>query len=204
MDFEGYRVVGAASVSSLARFRIGSGSEHHQCRVVAGSERRVTGRAFLADAGLACELRPEFATHTRINDNQPTRLPPVRGKGLVPMSVFSDLRSSLVADLPDLNVSPSWPVVLSPPCGFITPPLSDVFVEAGPSFGGEFTVALDLVLLVAHDDAATSLAELEDMVVYALTYTADWAMTGVDSPAPTAVTEKQLRELHIRLRQKNP
>jgi hypothetical protein len=106
------------------------------------------------------------------------------------MSVFSDLRESLVTDLPELTISPSWPVTLSPPCGFITPPISDVFVEAGPSFGGQFTVALDLVLLVAHDDAATSLAELEDMVTYALINTADWVMTGVDSPAPTVVTEQ--------------
>lgn len=110
-----------------------------------------------------------------------------KGAGLV--SVFSELRDSLVADLPLLSVSPAWPDTLSPPCGFIAPPLSEAWAVPGPNFGGEFTVSLDLVLLVAHDDAAASLAELEDMVAYALTYTADWVVTGVEAPAPTSVTE---------------
>lgn len=104
------------------------------------------------------------------------------------MSVFSDLRDSLVADLPELAVSPSWPDSLHPPCGFITPPIADNFAVPGPMFG-EFTVALDLVLLVAHNEAAESLAELEAMVEYALINTANWKVSGVDAPAPTMVSE---------------
>lgn len=104
------------------------------------------------------------------------------------MSVFSDLRDALVDDLPEIAISPSWPDTLNPPCGFITPPLTDEYVRQGPMFG-EHTIALDLVLLVAHDDAAASLAALELMVEYALSQTADWTLTGVDAPAPTTVSE---------------
>jgi len=104
------------------------------------------------------------------------------------MSVFSDLRDALVDDLPELNVSPSWPDTLTPPCAFITPPLSDEYVKQGPMFG-EHTIALDLVLLVAHNDAATALGALETMVEYALSQTADWTLTSVDAPAPTTVSE---------------
>lgn len=104
------------------------------------------------------------------------------------MSVFSDLRTTLVADLPDLDVSPSWPVELNPPCAFITPPLAESYVTQGPMFG-EFTVALDLVLLVAHSDAEEALFQLESMLAYALRNTADWVLTGVAAPAPTTVTE---------------
>lgn len=104
------------------------------------------------------------------------------------MSAFSDLRDALVDDLPELNVSPSWPVTLNPPCAFITPPLVDDYVRRGPNFG-EHTIALDLVLLVGHDDAETALGVLESMIEYALSQTADWTLAGVDAPAPTTVSE---------------
>lgn len=104
------------------------------------------------------------------------------------MSVFSDLRDALVDDLPELSITASWPETLNPPCAFITPPLTDEYVRQGPMFG-EHTVALDLVLLVAHDDAGPALAALEAMLEYALSQTADWTLTGVDAPAPTTVSE---------------
>lgn len=104
------------------------------------------------------------------------------------MSAFSDLRAALVADLPNLHVTPSWPDALRPPGAFITPPVAVDYVEAGPGFG-EHTIALDLALFVDHGDAAVSLARLEDMVEYALINTADWTLTGVDAPAPMQVTE---------------
>lgn len=104
------------------------------------------------------------------------------------MSVFSELRDALVDDLPELNISAAWPATLNPPCGFIAPPLTDEYVRQGPAFG-EHTIALDLVLLVPHDDAATALAALELMVEYALSQTADWTLTGVDAPAPTTVSD---------------
>lgn len=105
------------------------------------------------------------------------------------MSAFSDLRVRLVADLPELNVSPAWPETLLPPCGFVIPPVAGEYVVPGPMFG-EHTISLDLVLLVAHGDVNTSLMELESMIEYALINTADWTVTGVDGPAPTSVSEQ--------------
>lgn len=106
------------------------------------------------------------------------------------MTMFSDLRNALVADLAVLGVpiAPSWPDVLSPPCGFITPPLSDEYVRQGPMFG-EYTISMDLVLMVEHSDAAQALTALESLVEDALRNTADWTLTGVDAPAPTTAIE---------------
>jgi hypothetical protein len=104
------------------------------------------------------------------------------------MSAFSDLRQSLIDDLPDLAVSPAWPEVLSPPCAFIAPPLAETYVQRGPNFG-QFTIALDLYLLTPHADPADSLTQLEAMLSYALVNTADWTLVAVDAPAPTVVTE---------------
>jgi hypothetical protein len=106
------------------------------------------------------------------------------------MTIFSDLRTALVADLAvlDVPIAPSWPDVLSPPCGFITPPLGGDYVVQGPMFG-EFTVSLDLVLMVAHSDAEVALTALEALVEGALRHTADWTLTGVDPPAPTTAVE---------------
>lgn len=104
------------------------------------------------------------------------------------MSAFSDLRAALVADLPELSIAASWPDTLNPPGGFITPPIAAEYATRGPNFG-EHTIALDLVLFVGHGDAALALAELEEMVQYALIHLADWTLTGVDPPAPTRVSE---------------
>lgn len=108
------------------------------------------------------------------------------------MSVISDLRAALAAEMADaldVPVDASWPDTISPPCGFVAPPLADNYVERGPNFG-EHTIALDLVLLVDHDDPATGLAALEALLTLALIHTeADWVMSGVDSPQPTAVAE---------------
>ena len=89
-------------------------------------------------------------------------------------------------DLADLGTLPSWPDVLNPPGAFITPATYADYIVAGPNFG-EHTVAVDLVLFVDHGDAAERLTELESMVQYALINTADWALTGVDAPAPIQV-----------------
>jgi hypothetical protein len=106
------------------------------------------------------------------------------------VSAFSDLRTTLADDLAELGVtvSPSWPTTLNPPCAFITPPLTDDYAKQGPNFG-EHTIALDLVLLVDHDDAESALSVLESLIAAALVHTADWTLTGVDAPAPTTVSE---------------
>jgi hypothetical protein len=108
------------------------------------------------------------------------------------VSVISALRAGFAAELAvllDIPVAASWPDQIAPPCGFLSPPLADNYVERGPNFK-EHTVALDLILLVDHDDPATSLAALEALLEVALVNTeADWSLSGVDSPAPTAVAE---------------
>jgi hypothetical protein len=106
------------------------------------------------------------------------------------VSTFSDARTQLAADLSALGVTvhPSWPTALDPPCAFITPPISDQYLRAGQTFG-EYILSLDLVLLVEHADAADALATLEGLIETAVIHTADWMLSGVDAPAPTAVAE---------------
>lgn len=106
------------------------------------------------------------------------------------MSMFSDLRAQLVVDLAPLSVdvSPSWPDVIAPPCAFITPPIADDYAIPGPNFG-EFTIALDLVIIVGHDDPTAALEALEELVEVALVNTANWTVVAVDAPAPTKVSE---------------
>lgn len=109
------------------------------------------------------------------------------------MTVFADLRASLAADLAPLvaqgvAVDPSWPDVLAPPAAFVAPPLTDQWIQPGPNYG-EFTVSLDVVLLVDHSPTGAALAELEELVTLALANTADWGLSGVDAPAPTTVSE---------------
>jgi hypothetical protein len=107
------------------------------------------------------------------------------------MSAFGDLRAALAAELTPpmgVDVHPAWPDVLQPPCAFLAPPLADDYAKRGPNFG-EHTIALDLVILVDHGEAAAALTALEELIEAALVNTADWALTGVESPAPTTVTE---------------
>ncbi len=106
------------------------------------------------------------------------------------MSVFSDLRATLVADLAPLGVpvAAAWPDTLDPPCAFVAPPLADTYVLPGPNFT-EFTVAIDLIILVGHDDADASLAALDELIQLALVNTADWTLLGVDAPSPATVAE---------------
>lgn len=107
------------------------------------------------------------------------------------MSVFSDLRAQLVADLEPIDgatVHPSWPDVVVPPFMFVTPPLSDDWARRGENFG-EHTIGLDLVVLVDHGDAATELATLESLVEQALKKIDDWDLLGVEPPTPTTVSD---------------
>jgi hypothetical protein len=107
------------------------------------------------------------------------------------MSAFSDLRASLAADLAGMaaTVTASWPEEIDPPCAFITPPIGGDYVRRGPTFR-EHTIVVDLVLLVEHGNANNALDQLEGLVQYALVNTAaDWALEGVEPPAPTTVVE---------------
>jgi hypothetical protein len=106
------------------------------------------------------------------------------------VGTLGDLRTALAFDLApmDVTVYPAWPTELSPPCVFITPALGRPFIEAGPNFR-EFIVTYDLVILVDHADPGAALAQLEDLVAVAVHHTADWAMLGIESPAPTTISE---------------
>lgn len=107
------------------------------------------------------------------------------------MSVIGDLRAGLAAELAPLlgvPVSPAWPDVLNPPCAFVAPPLTGEYVRAGQLFG-EHVVAVDLVILVDHDDPAPALAALDTLVELAVVHTADWGLVAVDPPAPVAVAD---------------
>lgn len=107
------------------------------------------------------------------------------------MSVITDLRVALADELAPLlgvDVHAQWPDVLTPPCAYISPPLVDDYVRRGPTFR-EHTVALDLIVLVEHGDPATSLAALDALIEIAVVNTADWSLSGVDSPAPIQVSD---------------
>jgi hypothetical protein len=110
------------------------------------------------------------------------------------MAVLRQLRETLAADLAEagvtVTITAAWPAPdLQVPCMFVAPPLSGSYVTPGPNFGSGFTVRVDVVMLVEHASAEASLAALEELIEAALINTADWALEGVDAPAPTAVTD---------------
>lgn len=106
------------------------------------------------------------------------------------MSVIGDLRAVLVADLAPLGipVSPSWPDVLVPPCAFVVPPVANNYVLPGVMFG-EYIVALDLVIMVDHADAADAIETLDTLLETALRNTVDWTLITVEGPSPAVVSE---------------
>ncbi len=107
------------------------------------------------------------------------------------MSVIRTLRDALAADLEPLGVPvhAAWPTELDVPCAFITPPLSDAYVTGGARFG-EYVMSVDLVLIVDHNENPdAALASLEDLIEIALANTVDWALNGVESPAPINVVD---------------
>lgn len=124
--------------------------------------------------------------------------------------MIAELRTALVADLvtgSGGNASPigvpvkeAWPSkVLNPPVVYVVPPQDRPYVTAGPNFG-QWTVAVDLVILSGRADAADALAELEQLVEIALANTVDWTLAGgVDSPSTITVngTECLGTTLHL-------
>lgn len=103
---------------------------------------------------------------------------------------LQSLRETLAADLAPLGVpvSASWPNAIVAPCAFVIPPLGDNYVVGGQTFG-EYRMNVDLVLLVDHSTASEGLAALEALTELALANTVDWALAGVEPPAPITVTE---------------
>ncbi|HLL68813.1 MAG TPA: hypothetical protein VK453_24330 [Micromonosporaceae bacterium] len=107
------------------------------------------------------------------------------------MAAIKVLRETLAGELADalgVPVDPAWPVQINPPCAFLTPSAGSSYVVAGKNFG-EYTVAVDVVLMVEHGAVEDALVALEALVEVALVNSADWVLDGVDSPAPTSVTE---------------
>lgn len=102
--------------------------------------------------------------------------------------MIQELRDTLAADLAvlDIPIYAAWPAKITPPCVFVTPPVSAPYVTAGPNFS-EYTVAVDVVALVAKADAAVALANLEVVIEAVLANSVDWGLSGVDSPSTVAV-----------------
>lgn len=108
------------------------------------------------------------------------------------MAVTTDLRLTLAADLAPLGIAihPSWPDNLDLPLAFISAPLSQGgYVRGGQTYAGHYVVSYDVVILVAHSDPGAALIELEGLIEQAIIHTADWALTGIDSPAPTTISD---------------
>lgn len=107
------------------------------------------------------------------------------------MGALANQRNALVADLAALGVPihAAWPSAVAVPCVFVTPPIGGDYITPGPQFGGVYTVAVDLVILVEHGPAADAFAALEDLIEAALANTVDWTLVGVDPPSPISVSE---------------
>lgn len=97
--------------------------------------------------------------------------------------MIADLRAELAADLGVIGtpVYTTWPDRITPPLIVLTQPASD-YVTAGPTFGG-FTVAVDLVILVARSANSVALDNLDALVEQVLANSVDWRLTGVDGPS---------------------
>lgn len=106
------------------------------------------------------------------------------------MATLTDVRAALAADLAVLGVPvhPSWPVNVDPPCVFIIPSLTNQYVTDGPAFR-EFTVSIDVVIMVEHDAVEVALNALDQLIESVIVNSMDWTLSGVDPPAPTTITD---------------
>jgi hypothetical protein len=106
------------------------------------------------------------------------------------VSVLKDLRVQLAAELAAVGVPAfaSWPDSITLPCAYVMPPLGSAYITAGPNFR-EYTVLVDVAILVEHADAVASLDILEDLIEAAIVNSMDWTFRGVETPAPITVTE---------------
>lgn len=111
--------------------------------------------------------------------------------------MISDKRAALIGDLATgsggqadpvaATIVDSWPTkVTAPPLVFIVPPQGAAYVTGGPNFA-QFTVSLDVVILVGRPDAADAVSHLDQLIEQVLANTMDWRLTGVDSPAIVTV-----------------
>jgi len=107
------------------------------------------------------------------------------------VGALKTMREALAADLTVLGVpaAAAWPIEIAAPCVFVTPALAGEYVTPGPNFGGEYTVFVDVVIMVEHAAIEIALVALEDLLELALVHTADWALRAVDPPAPTTITD---------------
>lgn len=103
--------------------------------------------------------------------------------------MIRELRDQLAADLGVIGVPvhTSWPDRITPPVIFLTPPTAGSYVTGGQTFGS-FVCSVDVVILAARSDTATTLDGLEDLVEGVLTNTADWSLSGVDAPGLVTIS----------------
>jgi hypothetical protein len=121
------------------------------------------------------------------------------------VSVIGTIRAALVADLAPLGipVTPSWPDVLIPPCAFVVPPVANNYVSPGLTFG-EYLIALDLVIMVDHADAADAMEALDTLLETALRNTVDWTLITVEGPSPAVVSENGSEYLAVLIHLSKP
>lgn len=101
-------------------------------------------------------------------------------------NAFTQLRAALATDLLAVGVPvhDTEPAAIDAPCLIVSTPVAGTYIEGGSNFG-DYVLNIDVVVLV--DDtapAAGSLAAVEDLLAGVLANTVDWALTGVEPPAP--------------------
>lgn len=112
------------------------------------------------------------------------------------MAKMKDLRDQLIADLQVVGVPvmDDWLIRAEPPCILLTPPLATPYVTGGAQFAS-FVMYIDVVVLVEHSDTQPDnddRDELEGLVEDVLRNTADWALTGVDSPGTATLPDSTI------------
>jgi hypothetical protein len=115
------------------------------------------------------------------------------------MGAMKDLRAQLVADLAvtGVPVMDDWIIRAEPPCIYITPPNAELYVTGGQQFG-MFRLAVDVTVLVALKESdGADRDELEDLTEAVLANSADWALTGVDSPGTASLPDSTIVFLGI-------
>lgn len=112
------------------------------------------------------------------------------------MSKLAELRNILIQDLAVLGVPVfgAWPIRAEAPSVYLVPPLSAPYVAAGREFGS-YVASLDAVVLVERRPPDEGREALELLLEDLLRNSADWALTGVDSPAAASMQDSTIEFL---------
>jgi len=113
--------------------------------------------------------------------------------------MITEARETLAAELADVGVPvwTEWPDKFVPPCVLLVPATGTYITSGG--YGGQYVLALDVIAVTGRGSYDVVLPSLESLVERVLTYTADWSLSGVDSPSLVTVggTEYLATVIHI-------